>query len=120
MAPARLADGYARVGVFRRDGVVQVLYSDGIYELSVFERRGELDRRELGSTGGPVTVGKAAGWRYAWPGGQVVLWQAGPHGVHGGERRTPRPGAHRRPRPTGAGEAQAVGAWSACAAWPGP
>ena len=78
MAPARLADGYTRVGVFRRDGVIQVLYSDGIYELSVFERRGELDRHELGSTGGPVTVGKAAGWRYAWPGGQVVLWQAGP------------------------------------------
>jgi len=78
MAPARLADGYTRVGVFRRDGVVQVLYSDGIYELSVFERRGELDRHELGSTGGPVSVGKAAGWRYAWPGGHVVLWQAGP------------------------------------------
>ena len=78
MAPARLADGYTRVGVFRRDGVVQVLYSDGIYELSVFERRGRLDRHELGSTGGPVSVGKAAGWRYAWPGGQVVLWQAGP------------------------------------------
>jgi negative regulator of sigma E activity len=78
MAPARLADGYARVGVFRRDGVVQVLYSDGIYELSVFERRGELDRHELGSAGGPVTVGTAAGWRYAWAGGQVVLWQAGP------------------------------------------
>ena len=48
MAPARLADGYTRVGVFRRDGVVQVLYSDGIYDLSVFERRGVLDRRELG------------------------------------------------------------------------
>ena len=24
-----------------------------------------------------MPVGKAAGWRYAWPGGQVVLWQAG-------------------------------------------
>ena len=78
LAPDRLADGYTRVGLFRRDGVVQVLYSDGIYDLSVFERRGALDRHELGSTGGPVTVGKAAGWRYAWPGGQVVLWQAGP------------------------------------------
>ncbi len=77
-APARLADGYTRVGVYKRDGVVQVLYSDGIYELSVFERRGALDRHELGEEGGPVPVGKAAGWRYAWPGGQVVLWQAGP------------------------------------------
>ncbi len=77
MAPARLADGYQRVGVYRRDGVVQVLYSDGMYDLSVFQRKGALDRRELGQEGGPVTVGKAAGWRYAWPGGQVVLWQAG-------------------------------------------
>jgi len=77
MAPDRLADGYARLGVYKRDGTVQVLYSDGIYELSVFERRGALDRRDLGKDGGPVQVGNAAGWRYAWPGGQVVLWQAG-------------------------------------------
>ncbi len=77
LAPARLADGYTRVGVYKRDGTVQVLYSDGIYDLSVFERRGALDRRDLGRTGGPVPVGKAPGWRYAWPGGQVVLWQAG-------------------------------------------
>jgi hypothetical protein len=77
LAPDRLADGYARVGVYKRDGLVQVLYSDGIYELSVFERPGALDRRDLGKSGGPVQVGRAGGWRYAWPGGQVVLWQAG-------------------------------------------
>ena len=77
LAPATLADGYTRVGIYKREGVVQVLYSDGIYELSVFERRGALDRHELGEQGGPVQVGSASGWRYAWPGGQVVLWQAG-------------------------------------------
>ena len=77
LAPARLVDGYARMGVYKRDGLVQVLYSDGIYDLSVFERQGTLDRRDLGRAGGPVQVGRAAGWRYAWPGGQVVLWQAG-------------------------------------------
>ena len=77
LAPARLADGYTRVGVYKRDGTVQVLYSDGLYDLSVFERRGALDRRDLADDGGPVAVGRAAGWRYAWPGGQVVLWQAG-------------------------------------------
>ena len=73
----RLADGYDRLGVYKRDGVVQVLYSDGLYDLSVFERAGTLDRSELGTDGGPVQVGQAPGWRYAWPGGQVVLWQAG-------------------------------------------
>lgn len=77
LAPLTLADGYTRVGVYQRDGVVQVLYSDGIYDLSVFQRRGALDRRDLGPGGVPVTMGKASGWRYAWPGGQVVLWQAG-------------------------------------------
>src|SRR5207253_8089624 len=77
LAPDRLADGYARLGVYKRDGVVQVLYSDGLYDLSVFERPGALDRRDLGTEGGPAAVGKASGWRYAWPGGQVVLWQAG-------------------------------------------
>ncbi len=77
LAPAELADGYARLGVYERDGVVQVLYSDGIYDLSVFGRQGDLDRRDLGGSGAKVPVGKAAGWRYTWPGGQVVLWQAG-------------------------------------------
>ena len=77
LAPSRLAEGYARVGVYKREGTVQVLYSDGIYDLSVFERRGALDRDALGEWGGPVKVGEAAGWSYSWPGGQVVLWQAG-------------------------------------------
>jgi hypothetical protein len=77
MAPEGLAEGYRRLGVYNREGTVQILYSDGIYDLSVFEREGALDRRDLGRDGGPVQVGKAAGWRYAWPGGQVVLWQAG-------------------------------------------
>jgi hypothetical protein len=77
LAPGQLADGYQRVGVYKREGMVQVLYSDGLYDLSVFEQRGTLDRRDLGTSGGPVQVGQADGWRYAWPGGQVVLWQAG-------------------------------------------
>jgi hypothetical protein len=76
LAPEELAEGYRRVGVYKRDGTVQVLYSDGIYDLSVFERRGVLDRGALGTSGGPVPVGRASGWWYAWPGGQVVLWQA--------------------------------------------
>ena len=77
MAPPRLAEGYARLGVYKREGSVQVLYSDGLYDLSVFERQGALDRRDLGKAGGPVQVGEAGGWRYTWPGGHVVLWQAG-------------------------------------------
>ena len=77
LAPDQLADGYRRLGVYRRSGVVQVLYSDGMYDLSVFEQPGRLDRSSLGAGASPVSVGDAAGWRYTWPGGHVVLWQAG-------------------------------------------
>jgi hypothetical protein len=77
LAPDQLAEGYRRLGVYRRSGVVQVLYSDGMYDLSVFEQPGRLDRGSLGAGGLPVSVGKATGWRYTWPGGHVVLWQAG-------------------------------------------
>jgi hypothetical protein len=77
LAPERLAGDYRRLGVYRRPGVAQVLYSDGMYELSVFEQRGRLDRQGLVPGGSPVGVGEVAGWRYPWPGGHVVLWQAG-------------------------------------------
>lgn len=77
LAPDQLAGSYRRLGVYRRSGVVQVLYSDGMYDLSVFEQRGRLDRHSLVAGGSPVDVGTAAGWRYTWPGGHVVLWQAG-------------------------------------------
>ncbi|MEA2842624.1 MAG: hypothetical protein QOJ69_295, partial [Actinomycetota bacterium] len=68
---------YRRLGVYRHSGVVQVLYSDGMYDLSVFEQGGRLDRHSLAAGGSPVSIRGATGWRYAWPGGHVVLWQAG-------------------------------------------
>lgn len=74
-APGDLTDGYARVGLYRRSGVVQALYSDGLYDLSVFEQPGRLDRGRL-PTGTPVTVQGHAGRHYAWPGGHVVVWEA--------------------------------------------
>lgn len=76
-APEALADGFTRVGVYREDGVVQVLYSDGLYDLSVFEQRGRLDRRDVPPEGRSVTVGRRAGWVYRWQGGHVLLWNAG-------------------------------------------
>ncbi|MFP5317434.1 MAG: hypothetical protein ACLGI2_03970 [Acidimicrobiia bacterium] len=72
-APAALADGYQRVGLYRRSGVVQALYSDGLYDLSVFEQQGTLDRRGLPAT--RVEVGDDRGWHYSWPGGHVLLWE---------------------------------------------
>jgi sigma-E factor negative regulatory protein RseB len=74
-APVALADGYERLGLFRRPGgVVQVQYSDGLYDLSVFQQQGRLDRNGLPAAS-RVTVGNASSWHYAWPGGHVVLWE---------------------------------------------
>src|SRR5438132_549901 len=56
---------------------VQVVYSDGTYDMSVFEQRGRLGSEAAPRGGRPVRVGGSKGWQYTWPGGQVVLWQAG-------------------------------------------
>jgi hypothetical protein len=76
-APAQLAAGYLRVGVLRRNGVVQVVYNDGLHSLSVFEQGGALDDGHLPPSGEAVSVGKQQGIRYNWSGGQVITWQTG-------------------------------------------
>lgn len=74
-APPNLPDSYKRLGVYRRSDVTQVLYSDGLYDLSVFQQEGRLDRRDLPG-GQKVQVGERTGWHYVWPGGHVVVWDA--------------------------------------------
>ena len=76
-APAALGEGYQRTGAFRQGDVVQIVYSDGIYDLSVFEQRGRLSGAAVPEGGRSVRVGGTSGWHYTWPGGQVLLWQAG-------------------------------------------
>jgi hypothetical protein len=73
-APAGLGDGYQRTGLYQRSGVVQVLYSDGLYDLSVFQQPGRLDGQHL-PVGTSVAIGPAIGRHYTWPGGHVVVWQ---------------------------------------------
>lgn len=76
-AVTRLADGYVLVGVQRRMGIVQALYSDGLHSLSVFEQGGSLDVGRLPRSGEVVAVARGRGVRYGWPGGQVITWQSG-------------------------------------------
>jgi hypothetical protein len=76
-APVALADGYDRLGLYRRPGgIVQVQYSDGLYDLSVFQQQGRLDRHGLPDAS-RVTVGSASGWHYPWAGGHVLFWEGG-------------------------------------------
>ena len=76
-APAGLGEGYRRLGLYLRGGVLQALYSDGVYELSLFEQRGRLDRHQLPAHTRSMPVGRWRGWNFAWPGGQVLIWHAG-------------------------------------------
>ena len=75
-APERLADGYQRMGIYKNGSVLQVLYSDGVYDLSLFQQQGRLRRSDLPAKGERVSVRGATGWRYPWPGGQLVVWSA--------------------------------------------
>jgi len=76
-APEFLADGYQRMGIYRTGAVQHVLYSDGMYDLSVFEQQGRLRQADVPPAGERLVVGAAGGWRYAWPGGQLVVWSTG-------------------------------------------
>jgi hypothetical protein len=73
--PTALADGYERIGLYRHTGVLQTLYSDGLYDLSVFQQQGRLDRHKL-PAGPTVAVHGTRGRHYVWPGGHVVVWEA--------------------------------------------
>lgn len=76
-APPLLRDGYQRVGLYEEDGVVQVLYNDGLYDLSLFEQRGRLNRGDVPPNGQRVKIGDRKAWAYTWPGGHLLLWHAG-------------------------------------------
>jgi len=72
-APASLAGGYERVGLYQHGAVTQVLYSDGLYDVSVFQQPGRIDRRNL-AAGTAVTFGAETARRYSWTGNHVLLW----------------------------------------------
>lgn len=76
-APAALGSGYELIGAYRQSGTVHLLYSDGIYDLSVFEQRGRLDRSDLPTGRRHVMLAGRDAWQVSWPGGEVVMWQAG-------------------------------------------
>ena len=76
-APVALAGGYRRVGAYRHDQLVHLLYTDGLHGLSLFSQPGTLSHGSLPAGGEAVRVGTASGIHYTWPGGDVVTWQVG-------------------------------------------
>jgi hypothetical protein len=77
-APATLAHGYKRVGAWRANSYVQVVYSDGFRALSVFEQPGRLSAERLPQEGYVVPVGGDEGREFDWQGEWLVVWQSGP------------------------------------------
>ncbi|MBV8981168.1 MAG: hypothetical protein JO086_09735 [Acidimicrobiia bacterium] len=75
--PAQLAAGYRRLGVYSQGDVVQMVYSDGLYDLSLFQQDGGLDPGDLPSPRQTVRMEGHAAWTYSWPGGEAITWTAG-------------------------------------------
>ena len=74
-APTRVAGGYVLAGRYlRADGTVQLYYTDGLFGVSVFQQRGELDWNGLPRGGGGVDVDGADARSYAVAGGTVMVW----------------------------------------------
>jgi hypothetical protein len=77
-SPETLGEGYQRMGIYRSGSVLQVLYSDGVYDLSLFQQPGKLRNSDLpDAVGDRVDLADTTGFRYPWPGGQVVVWSEG-------------------------------------------
>ena len=76
-SPETVGEGYQRMGIYRSGSVVQVLYSDGVYDLSLFQQPGKLRTSDLPESGERIDLADTTGWRYPWPGGQVVVWSEG-------------------------------------------
>lgn len=75
--PASLAGSYASAARFHGvDGVVQVTYSDGVTELSLFEQAGELRADDLPGAMAPVDLGDG-GWELAGEPVRVVVVRRG-------------------------------------------
>lgn len=73
--PRHAGPGFALLGRWlHRDGTAQLLYSDGVLTVSVFEQRGDLAWEAL-PPGEDVSVGGARARAYSLPAGEVVVFE---------------------------------------------
>lgn len=80
--PAAMPDGYrlrsATTFTMARAEVAQLVYSDGLEEVSLFQQPGRLARQRLPAGATAITLSHGTG--YAWTGfPRGVAWQAGPN-----------------------------------------
>ena len=70
-----LGDGFVLVGTQQLQNETQGRYSDGVFEVSVFTRTGELDWNALPDGGRNVRYGSVRARRYRTASGTVIVWQ---------------------------------------------
>ncbi len=69
--------GYVLVGRSRHPNGVELLYTDGLFSVSVLEQHGELEWDTLPRGGASTEVDGNRARRYSEPGVDVVLWEHG-------------------------------------------
>jgi len=76
-AHRRVGDGFVLVGAQRVGAETQLLYSDGVFNASVFTREGAIDWSSLPAGGDNVRMGGTKVRRYRTAGGTVLTWESG-------------------------------------------
>lgn len=74
-APDRSGAGYVLVSKSQHTGGIQLVYTDGLFSMSVLEQRGELDWDALPDGGTDTSVGGTRARRYTQAMGTVVIWE---------------------------------------------
>ena len=74
-APRNPGAGYLLLTQSRHSHGVSLFYSDGLFSVSVFEQRGELDWGALPVGGSTETVDGDRSRRYIEPSGDVLVWE---------------------------------------------
>jgi hypothetical protein len=74
-APDRAGAGYVLVSRARHDDGVHLVYSDGLFSVSVLEQRGEVDWGAMPRGGADAAVDGERARRYVEPMGDVVVWE---------------------------------------------
>jgi sigma-E factor negative regulatory protein RseB len=71
----RAPSGYVLVARSRHEGGVELLYSDGLFSVTVFEQRGDLDWDGLPHGGVASEIGGNRARRYSEPNVDVLVWE---------------------------------------------
>jgi hypothetical protein len=66
--------GYVLIGRSRHPNGIELLYSDGLFTMSVLEQLGDLDTDGMNG-GTAVDVGGNRATRYSEPGADVLVWE---------------------------------------------